>query len=537
MARSLGDRAAGRLENTKVLSLCMISLLHAVHRFLSDTGALILPELELLLFAGGILLIDRWLTAKEKHWNAILALGGTAFSMFTLYVQRGKIVALRESHTESPGLLGIHQSVLVDPFFLYFAALFLIATALIVLLSMSRARSETKKNGQFYVLLLTGCVGMMLLVCGVDAIVVSLGIQIMSASCFCLARRGSGSNAARRSYAALWACSSVSLALGFLLLYGQFQTTNLGRMGAILDVRLENGVPYAGLTNWPAWLALGLVATGIFLLLEAAPLHWFAPGVYEFSATPVAAYFGAAQKTAGCALLLRLFSFLFLFAHEKWIHVWGGIAIASLVWGTLAATRAKSVKRVLAHGSVAHTGFLLLGLVAANESGFHGMMFYAGIYVFATAGAFGILMVMEAQGAAISHISDFKGLWRRNRVAALVLLVFMMSLAGLPVTAGFVAKLYVVKGLIEAPHPELAAFAVVCATAAVYYYGRIALAAFQKPTQDAVTPSAETSTTASPKLTIGYAESVAFTVAVFVTIAAGLYPEPFLRMAQYAVGQ
>lgn len=505
------------------------SIFSAARGFLSGTGALILPELELLLFAGGILLIDRWLADEEKHWNALLALAGTAFSAFTLYVQHGKIAALRDANPDVPGLLGIHESVLVDPFFLYFAALFLAATALIVLFSINFSGRRGGPSGSDHALLLLGSAGMMLMVSGVDEIVVFLGIQWMAVSCFVLGRRGSRGDVAARNYAALWGCSSVALALGFLLLYGQFQTTSLGRIGAVLDVRVENGVAFGGLTTWHGWLALGLVATGIFLLLEAAPFQWFSPGVYEFAPTVAATYFGVAAKTAACALLLRLFSFLFLFAHQKWIYVWEGAAIASLAWGSVAAMRQKNLKRLLAYGSVAHTGFILLGLVAGNESGLHGMMFYAGFYVFSLAGFFGMLIVMERQGAAPSHLADLHGLWWRNRIAALMVVVFVMSLAGVPPAAGFVAKFYIIRGLLQGAHPYLAALATVAIAAAIYYYGRIAACVFKKPAQEAAATQAA--------LTIGYAESMALTVAVFVSLAAGLYPEPFLQITRYAFGQ
>src|SRR5580658_7035758 len=138
------------------------TLLNVVRGFLSGDGALILPEMELALFACGILLIDRWLAANEKHWNAVLALAGTAFSGFTLYVQHGKMQALREANPESPGLLGLHQSVLIDPFFLYFATLFLAATALIILLSVRYLETEEQGRGAYYALLLFACVEMML---------------------------------------------------------------------------------------------------------------------------------------------------------------------------------------------------------------------------------------------------------------------------------------------------------------------------------------------------------------------------------------
>jgi NADH-quinone oxidoreductase subunit N len=508
-------------------------LINVVRGFLSGDGALILPEMELALFACGILLIDRWLAANEKHWNALLALAGTAFSGFTLYVQHGKMQAVRDANPESPGLLGLHQSVLVDSFFLFFSALFLTATVLVILLSLRSQEVEGEGRGAYYALLLFACVGMMLMVSGVNLIVVLLGLEVMGLSCFLLtgfARTGHGATGPSRSYAFLWACSSFALAGGFLMLYRYFQTTNLGRMGAILETRLDNGVAFGGLTAWPVPAALVLLLAGVFFLIDAGLLHWFTPALYDSTATQVTAYLSIAAKTAGFALLLRFFSFLFVFAHQKWIHVWGGAAIVSLLWGNIAAMRQTNIKRLLAYGSVAQTGFILLGLVAGNEAGFSGMMYYLGVHVFMTAGAFGILIVLQQRGAAVAQLADLNGLFRRNLTAAFLLLVFMMSLAGIPPTAGFVAKYNIVKALLAAPHPELAAFAVVNALLAVYYYGRVAAHAWKKPSADA--PPLDTAA-----LDISSGQTVALTVAVFVSLAAGLYPEPFLRLARYAFGQ
>jgi NADH-quinone oxidoreductase subunit N len=489
--------------------------------------------MELALFACGILLIDRWLSANEKHWNALLALAGAAFSGFTLYVQHGKMQALREANPQSPGLLGLHQSVLVDSFFLFFAVLLLLTTALIVLLSARYLEIAEEGSGAYYALLLFACVGMMLMVSGVDLIAVFMGLQIMGLSCFLLTRlalREPPAGPGRRNYLFLWMCSSAALAAGFLILYGRFQSTNLGRIGAILEVRLNNGVPFGGLTAWPAVIALVLLAAGAFFLMDAGLFHWFAPGISESAPAPIAAYLGAAAKTAGFGLLLRFFSFLFLFAHEKWSHVWGGVAIVSLLWGNIAALRQINVKRLLAYGSVAQTGFILLGLVAGNETGFSGMMYYLGVYAFMTAGAFGILIVLEQSGNAAKELQDLDGLYRRRPAGALLLLVFMVSLAGIPPTAGFLAKYYIVKALIAAPHPELAAFAVVNALLAVCYYGRVVAHAWKKPAADRAKPE-------GPELAISSGQTVALTAAVFVSLAAGLYPEPFLRMARYAFGQ
>jgi NADH-quinone oxidoreductase subunit N len=373
----------------------------------------------------------------------------------------------------------------------------------------------------------------MAMVSGVDVIVVLLGIEVLGLSCFLLAgfsRSEPREPGATRSYAFLWACSSFALAGGFLILYRLFQTTNLGRVGAILEVRLDNGIPFGGLTAWPAVLALVLLAAGAFFLIDAGLFHWFAPGICESAQTPTAGYLSMTAKTAGFAMLLRFFSFLFVFAYQKWIHVWGGAAIVSLLWGNIAALRQNNVKRLLAYGSVAQTGFILLGLVAGNEAGFSGMMYYLGVNIFMTAGAFGILIVLEQRGAAGVVLADLDGLYRRSPAAALLLLVFMMSLAGIPPTAGFLAKYYIVKALIAAPHPELAAFAVVNALLGVYYYGRVVAHAWKKPRPDA--PPFE-----APTPTISSGQTVALTAAVFVSLAAGLYPEPFLRMARYAFGQ
>jgi NADH-quinone oxidoreductase subunit N len=509
------------------------TLINVVRGFLSGDGALILPEMELVLFACGILLIDRWLSANEKHWNALLALAGTAFSGFTLYVQHGKMQALRDVNPESPGLLGLHQSVLVDPFFLFFAVLFLAGTVLTVLLSARYLEIAEEARGAYYALLLLVCVGMMLTVSGVDVLVVLLGLETLGLSLFLLLGFAQGAQQmknAAQSYAFQWACSSFVLAAGFLLLYRLYQTTNLGRIGAILEVRLDNGVPFGGLTVWPSALALGLLAAGAFFLMDAAPLHWFAPGVYESAPAPIAGYLSMAAKTAGFALLLRFFTFLFLFAHEKWIHVWGGVAIVSLLWGNIAAMRQTNVKRLLAYGGVAQTGFILLGLVAGNEAGFSGIMYYLGVNLFATAGAFGVLIVLQQRGGAATELRDLDGLFWRSPAAALLLLVFMMSLAGIPPTAGFLAKYFIVKALLAHPHPELAAFAVINALLSVNYYGRVAAHALKKPRSDAAQ-------TEAPRLTISNGQTIALTAAVFVSLAAGLYPEPFLRLARYAFGQ
>ena len=321
--------------------------------------------------------------------------------------------------------------------------------------------------------------------------------------------------------------SSAILACGFSLLFGMFRTTNIGRMAAILDSRVEHHVTFAGLTAWFAILALGLVAVGMLFKVEAVPFHWGLPGVYESAPTPISAYLSVAAKIASFALLLRLYLFVFLYAQDKWLYVIAAIAILSLAWGNLAALAQSNVKRLLGYSSISHTGYMLLGLAAGNDAGFYAIAYYLFVYAFMTAGAFGIVILLHRlhrREPIGEGLDDFSGLYRRSPAAALLILVFMASLAGIPPTAGFLAKYSIFKALLETKHPYLAGFAVVSVLPGLYYYLRIVVRAWRKPPADA------------PRLTLTSAQAVALTVAVFVSLVAGLYPEPFTRLARYAFG-
>src|SRR5216683_2115702 len=210
-----------------------ITFINAIRSYLNGDGAVILPEMELLLFGLGILLIDFWIEQKEKYWNAGLALAGTLFSAFTLWKLRGAIAARGE-------LAGFHQSVLVDPFFLFFATLFLAATAMVILLSVKYLEIEKEQEGEYYALLLFACVGMMFMASGIDLIVMFLGLETMALSFYVLTgflRREKRSNEAALKYVLLGAFSSGILAYGFSILYGLTGTTNIRNAQAAFEPR------------------------------------------------------------------------------------------------------------------------------------------------------------------------------------------------------------------------------------------------------------------------------------------------------------
>jgi NADH-quinone oxidoreductase subunit N len=529
-----------------------IPILNSILSYLRGDGATILPEIELLLFGLGILVIDFWIEQKEKYLNAGMALAGTFFSAFTLWRLRAAVSARGD-------FAGFHDSVVVDPFFLFFATLFLAATALVILLSVKYLEIEDEQEGEYYALLLFACIAMMLMASGTDLIVLFLGLETMALSFYVLTgflRREKRSNEAALKYVLLGAFSSGILAYGFSILYGLTGTTNIRNIQAVFEPRsmLAKVIEFSRLRGvsgdqarqilaerYPAALhmdpsllhqaplflaaAFVLVAVGLFFKIAAVPFHQWAPDVYEGAPTPVTAYVSVASKTASFALLLRLFTTVFAPSHETWIYLIAGVAVASLTWGNLAALTQTNVKRLLAYSSISHVGYILLGLVAGNKTAFTGIAFYLFAYVFMTAGAFAVIIVLRQKGLIGDELEDLNGLYQRSPAAAVLLLIFMLSLAGIPPTAGFMGKYFIFLSLIETHHPVLAVFAVLYIVPALYYYFRIVVHAWLKQPGEAPRPSMTS------------AQAVALGIAVFVTLAAGLYPEPFTRLAQYAFGQ
>ena len=520
--------------------------------YLQGDGAVILPEIELTLFGLGILLIDFTIGVKEKYWNAGLALAGTLFSGYTLWKLRATVAVRGE-------LLGFHKSVIVDPFFIFFAAIFLAATALVVLLSVKYMEIEDEQEGEYYALLLFACVGMMFMASGIDLIVMFLGLETMALSFYVLTgflRREKRSNEAALKYVLLGAFSSGILAYGFSIIYGLSGTTSIRNIAAAFSpsgglaraIALSQQPTADGLRmhdllaqEYPAALHMDptallhqlpilaaasfvLVAVGLFFKVAAVPFHQWAPDVYEGAPTPVTTYVSVASKTASFALLLRLFLVVFGASQQTWMYLIAGIAVASLTWGNLAALTQTNVKRLLAYSSISHVGYILLGLVAGNDTALTGIAFYLFAYVFMTAGAFAVLIVLRQKGLIGEELEDLNGLYQRSPAAALLLLIFMLSLAGIPPTAGFMGKYFIFLSLIETKHPVLAVFAVLYIVPALYYYFRIVVHAWLKQPGEA------------PRPVMTSAQAVALGIAVFVTLAAGLYPEPFTRLAHYAFG-
>ena len=491
-------------------------------------GGLLLPELMLCLFAMGILLTDHLLEPRDKYFNALMAMLGVIFSGICLWQLRP---------AAERGAIGFSNSLLVDPFFLFFSFIFLIATAMVILLSVRYLQIEDENHGEYYALMMFATVGMMFMVSGYDLVVEFLGLETMAISFYVLAgflRRDRKSNEGAVKYLLLGAFSSGILAYGFSILYGLGATANFagiepkGVPRTNLDI-VQAAVEARGHSDLLVILALVTVVSGLFFKVAAVPFHQWAPDVYEGAPTTITAYISVASKTASFALLMRLLLTVFWPVRVNWEMLLAGVAIASLTIGNFAAITQTNVKRLLAYSSISHAGYILLGIVAAASdtqgflTGMRGVAFYLFTYGFMTIGAFAVVIVLQRQGLISDELEDLNGLYQRSPASAVMLLIFMLSLAGIPPLAGFVGKYYILLALIQTGHTRLALFGALYIVPALYYYFRIVVHAWLREPGGA------------PTVVVTLGQKVALATLGAVTVAAGIYPEPFIRLANYSL--
>jgi len=488
-------------------------------------GLIIKPQLMLLIFGIGILLTDYFMEPGLKYFNALMAMAGVVFSGITLY-QISKIAAVAGDrqfgffNNDQPA----NPSLIVDHFSLFFGMIFLSATALIILLSVRYMEIEQEDHGEFYALMLFATIGMMFMVEGLDLIVQFIGLETMALSFYVLVgflRRERRSNEAALKYLLLGAFSSGILAYGFSLLYGLSASTNI----IVITNRLIQREPSDPLVL----LALITVAAGLFFKIAAVPFHQWAPDVYEGAPTSITAYLSVASTAASFALLMRLFQTVFWPVKEHWVGLLGVVAVASMTVGNLAAITQTNIKRMLAYSSISHAGYILMGLVAAgtglqgNQNGLKGIAVYLFGYAFMQIGAFSVVIILRKRGLIGDELKDLNGLISRSPGAAILLLIAMLSLAGIPPTIGFLGKYYIFLALLQTGHIYLAIFAAAYVVPALYYYFRIIVHAFLKESTDA-----------EPQVVTVW-QTVALTICGFVVLGAGIYPEPLLKLAEYSL--
>ena len=336
--------------------------------------------------------------------------------------------------------------------------------------------------GEFFPLVLFATVGMTLITAAADLIVVFLALEILSLSLYVLTgitgRRGS--NEAAMKYFLLGAFSSAFFLYGLAMAYGATGSTHIGAIATALSGQTGNGAM--------ALLAFALLAVGFGFKVSAAPFHMWTPDVYQGAPTPVTAFMSAATKAAAFLALVRVLDVAFQPLTLDWTPVIWALAAISIVVGSVLAIAQTDIKRMLAYSSVAHAGFILTGLTAANYIGIRAAMFYLLSYASMTVGAFGVVMLVSARGDAkageSSSLQDYTGLFKRSPVLAGLMSVFMLSLAGIPPTAGFIAKLGVFSAAASAGHWPLVLIGVVSSVIAAFFYIRVLVLMYMREPAD-----------------------------------------------------
>jgi NADH-quinone oxidoreductase subunit N len=323
---------------------------------------------------------------------------------------------------------------------------------------------EVQDRGEYYALLVFSTLGMTLMASAADLIMLYLSIESTSIPLYVLAgfiKRDDKSTESGMKYFLFGALTSTVMLYGFSLLYGFAGETNLYRLAAVYQSGQLSPVVLVG--------AALLVLVGFGFKVAAVPFHFWTPDVYEGAPTPITAFVSTASKAAGFAVLLRVMLAVFPSITTEWTGMLAGLATATMTLGNLLAIWQKNIKRLLAYSSIAHAGYAIIGVVALSQFGAASTVFYLAAYVVTNLTAFAVV-ILFARSAGSEEIADYAGLSRRAPGLALVLLVALLSLAGMPPLAGFVAKFYVFAAAVQSGWIWLAFVGVLNAIVGLYYY-------------------------------------------------------------------
>jgi NADH-quinone oxidoreductase subunit N len=412
--------------------------------------------------------------------------------------------------------------LVVDRMAVFFQLLMLASSAVALVMAAGFLERSRYGGGEYVSLVLFATLGTLIMASGGNLASLYVGLELMALSVYVLVgyfKLELKSNEGAVKYFVLGAASSAILLYGISLVYGSLGTLDLEEIHASLVA-----VPSA---NPMLVLGIVLVAFGMLFKVAAVPFHVWTPDAYEGAPTPVTAFISVAPKAAAFAMFMRLFLGAFAPEVEYWRMVLWVAAAATLIYGNVAALTQNNVKRMLAYSSIAHAGYALMGLVAANQTGAWALLVYMLIYSFMNLGAFGFVILLESKGYAGEEIADYAGLARRHPAAALGMLIFMLALAGIPPTAGFMGKLYLFAAAVEGGYVVLTVIAVVMSAVSLYYYFRIVAQMYMHDgLEEGVVPA--------ELLRDRWTEAM-IAVCVVITLAVGIYPAPVVGWAKSAV--
>ncbi|MCX4188756.1 NADH-quinone oxidoreductase subunit NuoN [Methylophaga sp. OBS3] len=415
-----------------------------------------LPEMWLLLMSCVVLLVVAYTGGKRIEWVA----GLSQFSLLMTAV----LVYLNLEHSG----VAFSGNYVKDPLSDVLKLAISLINMLVILYCGRYLQERNLRSGEFYVLALFSTLGMLVMVSGHTMLTLYLGLELMSLCLYAMVAMHRDSviaTEAAMKYFILGALASGMLLYGMSMIYGV--------TGSLDIAEIANAVsqPDANLTVLS--FALVFIVIGIGFKFGAVPFHMWLPDVYHGAPTAMTLFLAAAPKIAAFALLIRILVDGFGSLHGQWQDMVILLGVLSMIVGNVLAIAQTNLKRMLAYSTISHVGFLLMGILSGTEAGFAAAMFYILIYALMTVGAFGMILLISRQGFEADNISDYKGLAKQHPWYALMMLILMFSMAGIPPLAGFYAKLTVIKSVIDVNLLAVALVAVIMSVIGAFYYLRM----------------------------------------------------------------
>jgi len=465
----------------------------------------LLPALILTGTAILALVADLWMEGPDREglgWIGLVGLVATAITAMALWNTRVSTLA---------------DTIVVDRYGLFFTLLFCVASGLTLLMSMNYLELTEIKTGDYYALVLFSTLGMVLMASATDLIVIFLGLEVMSVAAYALAgiaRGESRSNEAALKYFLLGAFATGFLLFGVALVYGATGSTalpliaqRLAQLGSEQRVLLTAG--------------MALLIVGFGFKIAAVPFHLWAPDVYEGSPTAVTALMAVGIKAAAFAAFARIFMHTFELFAADWRGVLWVLSVLTMTVGNVTALLQRNIKRMLAYSSIAHAGYVLVGMVAGGEAGGSAVLFYLIGYAFMTLGAFAVVIALGWRGQPNESLDDYAGVAFRSPFLGVAMIIFMLSLAGFPPLVGFMGKFYLFSAAVQSGYVGLAIIGVLNSLVSVYYYAGVLVRMYMvEGTTQIAAPSSRPYLFATLLLTVTG------------TIGLGLFPSSLFEVAR-----
>ena len=466
----------------------------------------ILPELVVVGTAIVVLFLELVVPADRRRWLAAVTVLGLL----------GALAATLPLWGQNRAAFG--GTVVGDSLATFFNVLLIVISILTVLISPRFLRALDLDFGEYYILLLGATAGMMLLAAATSLMTIFLGIELLSISLYVLsgfARTALRSQESALKYLLLGGFATGFLLYGMALIYGATGSTTLQGIAAYTTA--------AASSNVLLLLGIGFLSVGLAFKASAAPFHMWTPDVYEGAPTIVTTFMSVATKSAAFAAIGRVFIATFPSISSRWYFPLALIAISSLFIGNLVAITQDNLKRMLAYSGIAHAGYILLGVLPGTAQGFTAMLFYIAAYAVMNFGAFAVVTAIGAAGEQTAEMSYWRGLFYRRPFLATAMTIFMLSLAGIPPTVGFFAKLFVFQALVASQIWAPLVVAVIMTIVSFYYYLRVIVVMFTAPEEVVV-----------EQHSVGFSTSTVLGAAALATIILGVFPAVVFDWATHA---